>query len=154
MALENERQTELVIINSPLIDESGIEMSKYVTKETAAVCILLLKAEKAEQLADLPERHQVILLSKPLNKPVLFQLIQTVEITIRRSQSILEENKRLEQKLRDIRTVDRAKFLMMQYQGMTEEQAHAYLEKFAMDKRKRKPIAALEIIDRINEQYL
>lgn len=153
-ALENDRHTELVIINAPLIDESGIELSKFVTKETAAVCILLLKAELAEQLSDLPERHQVIVLSKPLNKPVLFQLLSTIEITMRRSQSILEENQRLEQKVRDIRTIDRAKFLMMQYQGMTEEEAHSYLEKYAMDKRKRKPLAALEIIDRINEQYL
>lgn len=154
MALENDQRTELVIINAPLVDESGIETAEFVTQHTAAICILLLKAEQAEQLSDLSERYQIIVLSKPLNKPVLFQLIRTIEIALRRSRSILEENQRLEQKVRDIRTIDRAKFLLMQYQGMTEAQAHAYLEKYAMDKRKRKPIAALEIIDRINERYL
>ena len=37
---------------------------------------------------------------------------------------------------------------------MTEAEAHAYLEQYAMNKRKKKSIAALELIDRINEQYL
>ena len=153
-ALENDRHTELVLINAPLLDESGVELAKYVTQETLANCILMLKAEQAEKLSDFPERHQVIVLGRPLNKPMLYQLIQTLDIAIRRAKRLAEENQRLEQKVRDIRTVDRAKFLMMQYEGMTEAEAHAYLEKYAMDKRKRKPIAAMEIIDRINEQYL
>ena len=96
----------------------------------------------------------MILLGRPLNKAMLYQIIRIIDISVKRSQSIYEENRRLEQKIKDIRTVDRAKFLLMQFEGMTEEEAHAYLEKYAMDKRRRKPIAALEIIDRINEQYL
>ena len=153
-ALENDRETELVVINAPLIDENGVDLAKFVTQETFANCILLLKQETAEQMADMVERYSIFILGKPLNKPILYQLISTIEIALRRSRRIYEENRRLEQKIKDIRTVDRAKFLMMQYQGMTEEDAHAYLEKYAMDKRKRKAIAALEIIDRINEQYL
>ncbi len=153
-ALETDQQTELVIINAPLIDENGVDVAKFVTKETTANCILLLKPELAEQLSDLPERHQIIVLSKPLNKPMLYQLIRTIEIAMQRMQRIIEENQRLEQKVKDIRTVDRAKFLLMQYEGMTEAESHSYLEKYAMDKRKRKVHAALEIIDRINEQYL
>lgn len=154
VALENDRETELVIINAPLLDENGVELAKFVTQETYANCILLLKQDAAEQLAELSERYAVFLIGKPLNKPVLYQIIRTVDIAQRRARRFYEENLRLEQKIKDIRTVDRAKFLLMQYQGMTEEDAHSYLEKYAMDKRKRKSIAALEIIDRINEQYL
>lgn len=153
-ALEKDARTELVVINSPLIDESGVDLAKYVTQNTNSNCILLLKQEQAEQLAWLTQQHQVIVLGRPLNKPVLYQLIRTLEIAMRRCERILEDNRRLEQKLRDVRTVDRAKFLMMEYEGMTEDAAHAYLEKYAMDKRMRKAIAAMEIIDRINEQYL
>ncbi|MBQ8079508.1 MAG: ANTAR domain-containing protein [Oscillospiraceae bacterium] len=152
--LEQDHHTELVVIHAPLIDESGVELAQYITRHTNSNCILLLKQEQAEQLAWLSDHHQVIVLGRPVNKQILYQLIRTMEIVMQRCASILEDNARLEQKLRDIRTIDRAKFLMMQYQGMTEEQAHSYLEKYAMDNRKRKPIAAMEIIDRINEQYL
>ena len=154
MALEHNRRTELVIINAPLIDESGVELAKFITQETNANCILLLEQEQAEQLTYLSEQYQVIVLGKPVSKTILFQLIHTIEIAVHRLQRILEENQRLERKIRDMRTIDRAKFLLMQYEGMTEAQAHSYLEKYAMDRRKRKPIVALEIIDRINEKYL
>ena len=153
-ALEHDLHTELVVINSPLLDENGVELAKFVTEHTTCNCILLLQQEQAEQLAWLTERYQVLVLGKPLNKPLLYQLISTLEISMRHYSRIVEENRRLEQKLKDVRTVDRAKFLLMQYEGMTEAEAHAYLEKYAMDKRKRKSIAALEIIDRVNEQYL
>lgn len=152
--LDNDRETELVIINAPLLEENGVELAKFVIQKTYANCILLLKQENAEQMADLSDKYSLFLLGKPLNKPVLYQIIRTVDIAQRRAIRLYEENLRLEQKIKDIRTVDRAKFLLMQYQGMTEEDAHVYLEKYAMDKRKRKSIAALEIIDRINEQYL
>ena len=153
-ALENDRETELVIINAPLLDENGVELAKFVTEQTFSNCILLLKQENAEKMAELTDRYPMFLIGKPLNKPVLYQIIRTVDIAQRRAVQFYEENLRLEQKIKDIRTIDRAKFLMMQYQGLTEEDAHAYLEKYAMDKRKKKSIAALEIIDRINEQYL
>lgn len=154
MALEKSPSCELAVINAPLIDESGVDLAKYVTQKTSASCILLIKQETAEQLGDLTDRHQVILMGKPLNKDYLYQVLQTIDITLRRALCIYEENQRLGEKIKDIQTIDRAKFMMMQYQGMTESEAHAYLEKYAMNKRKRKTIAALEIIDTINEQYL
>lgn len=154
MALENDNKTEIVLINAPLIDESGIELAKFITKETSASCILLLKQEQAEQLKDMVDRYQIFVLGRPINKTILYQLLRTIEIAMQRARTIYEENQRLEQKIKDIRTVDRAKFLLMQYRSMTEAEAHSYLEKYAMNKRKRKTIAALEIIDQINEQYL
>ncbi len=153
-ALEKDPFLELAIINAPLADESGVELAEFITQETASHCILLLRQEKAEELADHANRHQILVMNKPLNKTSLYQLLITVNVAVQRSQTLFAENQRLERKIKDIRTVDRAKFMLMQYQGMTEEQAHSYLEHYAMDKRKRKPIAALEIIDRINEQYL
>ena len=50
--------------------------------------------------------------------------------------------------------MDKAKFMLMQYKGMTEEEAHTYLEQYAMNKRKKKILAALAIIDKLSEQYL
>lgn len=154
MALEKDASWDLAVINAPLLDESGVELAKYVTQKTAASCILLIRQETVEQLADFPERYQVILLGKPVGKPFLYQVLQAVDVTLRRMLRLYEENRHLEGKIKDIQTIDRAKFMMMQYQGMTESQAHAYLERYAMNQRKRKPIAALEIIDKINEQYL
>ena len=48
----------------------------------------------------------------------------------------------------------KAKFMLMEYKSMTEAEAHEYLEKYAMNKRRKKYIAAQEIIDLIHEQYM
>ena len=93
-------------------------------------------------------------MGKPFSKTLLYQLIKTLDIAINRSLKLYAENLRLEEKIREIQTVDKAKFLLMQYKGMTEDEAHSYVEQYAMNKRKKKSIAALELIDKINEQYL
>lgn len=153
-AFSDNPYVDLALINAPLPDESGVELAKYVTQHTPANCILLIRQETAESLADLTDRYNIITVGKPLNRALLYQLMRTIDIAVRRSNAVYEENRKLEQKIKDIQTVDRAKFMMMEYKGMTEAEAHAYLEKYAMNKRKKKAIAALEIIDRINEQYL
>ena len=49
--------------------------------------------------------------------------------------SIRRENLMLHKKLDDIKIINRAKAILMQYLSMTEQQAHRYLEKQAMDLR-------------------
>ena len=57
-----------------------------------------------------------------------------------------DQNIKLQKKIDEIRIVNRAKFALMQYLQFTEQQAHRYLEKQAMDMRKTKKEIALEII--------
>ena len=55
-------------------------------------------------------------------------------------------NWKMQQKLKDIRIVDKAKCLLIQYEGMTEEDAHRRIEKQAMDRRLPKREIAEEIL--------
>ena len=145
---------ELAVINSPLMDESGVEFAEYVTENTTANCILLIKAETAEKISERAENAGVIIVGKPFSRTLLYQLVKTIDIAVNRSLKLYDENRRLEQKIEEIQAIDKAKFMLMQYKDMTEDEAHAYLEQYAMNKRKKKSIAALAIIDRLNEQYL
>lgn len=145
---------ELAIINAPLSDESGAGLAEYIMENTSANCILIIKAELAEKHMERFDRSGIIVISKPFNKTLLYQMIKTVDIAIRRSWKLYEETVRLEKKIDEIRTVDKAKFMLMQYKKMTEAEAHAYLEQYAMNKRKKKSIAALEIMDKLSEEYL
>lgn len=52
-------------------------------------------------------------------------------------------------KLKEIRTVDRAKCLLIQYQQMTEKEAHRLIEKRAMDRR----VGKLKIAEEILQVY-
>ena len=57
-----------------------------------------------------------------------------------------KEHGRLQQKIEEMRLVDRAKCTLVQYLGLTEPQAHRYLEKQAMDMRMTRREVAEEIL--------
>lgn len=145
---------DLVLIYSPLSDGNGTTLARYIIENTAANCILIVKAEYAEKFREHTEKIGIITVARPFNKSFLYQTVKTIDIAMNRSYKLYEETVRLERKIDEIRTVDKAKFMLMQYRNMTEEQAHSYLEQYAMNIRRKKVIAASEIIDKISEQYL
>ena len=152
--LESDILTELVMINSPLMDESGVEFAEYVTENTTANCVLMIKSETADKIGERAEKAGIIIVGKPFSKTVLYQILRTVDIAANRSAELYLRNARLEEKINEIQTIDKAKFMLMEYRHMTESEAHAYIEQYAMNKRKKKSLAALAIIDKISEQYL
>lgn len=152
-ALDADPSIELALINTPLMDESGMELAEFIAEGTASNCILIIKAENADKASERAEKSGVIVVARPFNRSMLYQLIKTIDIAVRKSLRLYEENIRLESRITEIQTIDKAKFMLMEYKSMTEAEAHSYLEQYAMNKRKKKSIAALEIIDKINEQY-
>lgn len=145
---------ELALIYSPLPDEYGTSLAEYIIENTASNCIFIAKAENAEKFREHAEKNGIITIGRPFNKSLLYQTMKIIEIAINRSYKLYEETVRLERKIDEIRIIDKAKFMLMQYRNMTEEEAHTYLEQYAMNRRKKKVISASEIIDRISEQYL
>ena len=93
-------------------------------------------------------------MGKPFSKSVLYQIVRTIDIAVNRSAELYRRNAHLEEKINEIQTIDKAKFMLMEFKSMTESEAHAYIEQYAMNKRKKKSIAALAIIDKLSEQYL
>ena len=57
-----------------------------------------------------------------------------------------EENRQLSQQLSDMKIVNRAKSMLMQYLNLTEEQAHRHIQKQAMDLRKTQRSVAEDIL--------
>ncbi|WP_024860314.1 ANTAR domain-containing response regulator [Ruminococcus flavefaciens] len=145
---------ELAVINSPLMDESGFELAEYIIENTTANCIFMIKEEQTEKIAGRADKTGIIIVGKPFSRTLLYQLVKTLDIAVNRSLKLYEENRRLEAKIEEMQAIDKAKFMLMQYKGMTEEEAHSYLEQYAMNKRKKKSLAALAIIDKLSEQYL
>ncbi|HRK91901.1 MAG TPA: ANTAR domain-containing protein [Ruminococcus bicirculans (ex Wegman et al. 2014)] len=122
---------DCVVINCPLSDEYGNELAEIVCTSTDASCVAIAKSENADILADKLEDFGVMVIPKPLGR------------------QYFSENLKLHKKLEEIRTINRAKCSLMQYLGFTEQQAHKYLEKQAMDKRCTK----IEVAQKVIEMY-
>lgn len=90
-----------------------------------------------------------------LAKPVVRQLFdQSLHFSMASRSRLLQlrkENERLERKLEEVRIVSRAKCLLIQHLGLTEDQAHRMIEKEAMDTRQTRLCVAQILIDEYRE---
>lgn len=136
---------DIILINSPLTDEFGTNFALFATNSNAGI-ILMVKSELADQVSLKVENEGVFVISKPIHKTVLFQAVKMGLATYRRMRGIKNENLELRNKIEAIRTVDRAKCILIQYLSMTEAQAHKFIEKQAMDMRISKSAVAEGII--------
>ncbi len=137
---------DLVIINAPLSDEFGVELSEFISESSLASCAMIVKADISDSVSERVEDFGVVVISKPLNKVIFYQAMKMINATRKRILGLRDQNIRLQKKIDEIRIVNRAKFALMQYLKFTEQQAHRYLEKQAMDMRKTKREIAMEII--------
>ena len=94
-----------------------------------------MRAETADEIAEKVEDVGVMVLGKPLGRAMFYQALKMVAAARRRVLGLKQENRKLQSKIEEIRLVDRAKCMLIQYLSMTESQAHRYIEKQAMDRR-------------------
>lgn len=141
-----ENSFEMVVINAPLTDEFGHELALRAAENDFSAVLLIAKADISDNVAQRVEDSGVLVVEKPLNRPLFFQSVKMARAMRRRMLGLQNENVRLQQKIEEIRLVDRAKCALIQYLGMTESQAHRYIEKQAMDMRQSRYEIAQEIL--------
>lgn len=133
--IKSESSPELVLINTPLPDEYGIELAETAAEEAAVILICPSNAQVP------PE---VIALQKPLD---MRQLSEAVTLAAEEGSSLTREDRSLLSRTDEIRLINRAKSVLMKYLKFTEPQAHRYIEKQAMNNRQTRREAAQKIID-------
>ena len=141
-----EQDFDLVIVDSPLADESGENLSRYISSKDASQVILAVKSEHFEAIASVCEDDGVLAIPKPVNIDVFWSALSLAKSTGNRIRRIQAENERLKQKIEDIRIVDRAKLILVSCMNLSEQEAHKYIEKQAMDMRSTKRAIAEEIL--------
>ncbi|MCX7614205.1 MAG: ANTAR domain-containing protein [Clostridiales bacterium] len=144
-----ESSFDLVIINAPLSDEYGHKLALEITESTSSGVLLIAKEDIEQAVCKRVEDYGVFVVPKPLNRQIFFRAVKLVIAFRRRALGLSKENDKLQKKIEEIRLVDRAKCTLIQYLNMTEEQAHHYIERQAMDMR----ITKREVAEGILKTY-
>jgi response regulator NasT len=143
---DGEGDYELCVINAPLSDEFGDKLARDIVEGSACEAILIVKAELFETIDAECGECGVITVAKPINKALFWNAVKMSQAARRRLQVMRRENMRLQQKIEDIRVVDRAKCLLIAYLSMSEPEAHKYIERQAMDARTTRRAVAEDIL--------
>ena len=141
-----ERNFDLVLINAPLQDESGESLSRFIAAKGTSQVILVVASDYYDAVSAICENDGILTISKPINRAVFWSALKLARATQSRFTQMQVENNKLKQKIEDIRIVDRAKCVLISYLRMSEEEAHRYIEKQAMDMRLPKRAIAEEIL--------
>lgn len=142
---------DIIVINTSLSDEFGHELSIYLAEHTGAGIILVCKSSIADEISERVIDYGVCVVPKPVNKAMFFQSVKLVTATRSRIMGYQRENAKLQVKLDEIKIINRAKCVLMQYLKLTEPQAHRYIEKQAMDTRQTKKEVAQSILLRYEQ---
>lgn len=136
----------LIIINSPLDDEFGIELAQFAVSQTIAGVIIIAKNEIFQDIFERVIDNGVLVIPKPLTKISLDLAVRHILAIRERFLSLSMENAKLRKRMEDMKIINRAKCILIECCGMTEPEAHSYIEKKAMDSRKLKLDVATELI--------
>lgn len=143
-----EHDFDVCLINSPLKNSSGEHLAIDIAEQNVCQVILFVKAEYQDEITEKVENFGVITVGKPINKQLFWGALKLAKVTQRRMAMAQKENKKLQSKLEDLKLVSRAKCLLISYEGLSEEEAHKYIEKKAMDDRLGRTDVAKDIIHR------
>ena len=137
---------DIVIVNSPLPDSAGVQFSMDVCMSSESGVLLLVKSEIYEDTYYKVLPFGVVTLSKPTNSQMVSQNLRVLCAMRERLRQIKSKQATVEEKIEEIRLINRAKWLLIERLKMTEPDAHRYITKQAMEQRVSKRETAESII--------
>lgn len=141
------RSVDIVVINAPLKDEMGTELAIDLAQKGSCGVMMMVKNDVYEQVTYKVEEYGVLTVSRPCTSQQVFQTMKLLLATKQRLRALEQKTASLEEKMKEIRLVNKAKGLLMDNLKFTEQEAHRYIEKAAMDNCEKKSVIAQNIIN-------
>lgn len=139
---------DIAILNAPMRDEFGTQLALNLARDNVGV-LLLVPDESFDGVRDQVEDEGVMALAKPLTRQTLEMGLHMITALRGKLLQMDRRNRALQEKMTDIRTINRAKWLLIEQLRMTESEAHYYIERQAMDTR----LSRREVAENIIRSY-
>ncbi len=144
------RAYDFVIVNAPLPDDMGVRFAIDACSSGTGVALLLVRSELHDEIRGKVTTHGVFTLAKPISKPMMRTALGWMASTRERLRKAEKKTISIEEKMAEIRLVNRAKWALIEHENMNEAEAHRFIEKQAMDKCVSRRTIAEDILNRFN----
>lgn len=142
----NQRFFDFIFINSPLSDNSGIHFAIDSCRQGGTVTVLFAAADLCDQIYSQVAEYGVYILPKPTPRGAMLRGLNWITATRERLRGYEKKAQPIEEKMEEIRLVNRAKWLLISELKLSEPDAHRYITRQAMDRCVSKRAVAEEII--------
>ena len=145
-----ERSFDFVFINTPLPDDFGTRFAIEISGNKGTVILLLVRNEVYEEVCDKVTEYGILTLPKPASKQMVAHTLNFMAGIRERLRKLENKSLSMEEKMNEIRLVNRAKWVLIDELKMSEAAAHRYIEQQAMDR----CVSRREIAEEIISTYL
>ena len=134
--MARELRPDLVIMDIKMPDMDGIEAAQVLTAERVAPVLLLTAYSQQDLIERAKEAGVVGYLVKPFRESTLAPAIEITLSRFQEFQTVQKEVEDLKEALETRKIVDRAKGILMDSQGLTEQDAFRRIQKMSMNTRR------------------
>lgn len=139
---------DLCVIQLPLPDEFGIRFARQCATQYPIGVLLLSKRETYDQIVYQVKEDGIFVLGLPCSKEIIYQALCCLHASRLQVQKANLQIQKLCRRIREERLIYQAKLILIEQYHWSEEKAHHYIEKMAMNASQKKAVAAQMIIDK------
>ena len=142
-----ERYYDIVVINAPLQDDNGIDLAMDIAEDSNISVLIVTTTDIYGDVLDHVTDRGILAIQKPFPRGLLNKSIRFLISIQNRMQRLKAETNAAKEKLEEVRIVSRAKVLLIEKKGMTEDEAHKFIGSEAMNEGISRRRAAERIMD-------
>lgn len=142
-----ERKYDFIIINSPIHNDDGIRLAIELSASKSTAILLMVKDEFYLTAFERVSPFGIFTMPKPTTKQILTLALDFMASMNERLSRLEKKTISLEDRMQEIRILNRAKWILIEKFKMSEEEAHKVIEKRAMNGSITKREVAEEIIN-------
>ena len=146
-----ERDYDIIVINSPLPDESGIELVRDSSDRSRGLILFVTPVEVYDDVLENVTDRGVLVITNEMVDDRLDKAIRYLTALQGRIHRLEQKTLTLEEKMTEIRLVNRAKALLIKNKGVSEDEAHKMIGKLAMDNGVSRGEVARKLIEEIEK---
>ncbi len=143
------RSYDLIMINSPLTDGNGIDLAVDICSQSSSGVMMFIKNERFDDVSGVLTEYGVLTVPVPTSVSIINQSLRLLCSTRERMKKVEQKTAKLEEKMEEIRIVNRAKWALIDRYQMNEATAQRFIEKTAMDECITKRAVAERIISTV-----
>lgn len=137
---------DVILLYTPIEGHLGDEPAFQFASIGFATVLVITPEKVADRMRERLQGKGILLATTPLRKHEFFSTLTAAAICSERTRDLIEENEQLREKLAEQKTIEQAKLLLVECLKLSEDQAHKYIEREAMELRESRLGVARRII--------
>ena len=128
-----ERHYNLIVINAPLPDETGEEFAIDVAESGNSSVLIVVSQDGYDDVLERVTDFGILAISKPLHPGILDKAVRFLVAMQNRMHQLEKKSMTIEEKMEEIRIVSKAKLVLVEKRHVSEDEAHRFIGRQAMN---------------------